>query len=41
MQYQIRIWFRKDWISFSKAMYELKMLGFTEFAAEQYLYERD
>lgn len=38
MSYQIRIWFRKDWISFDKAMYELKMLGFTEFAAEQYLY---
>ena len=38
MAYQIKVWFNKDFISFAKAMYELKMLGFTEFAAEQYLY---
>lgn len=38
MAYQIKVWFTKDFISFDKAMYELKLLGFTEFAAEQYLY---
>lgn len=38
MSCQIKIWFNKDFISFGKAMYELKLLGFTEFVAEQFLY---